>query len=71
MMARELRFLSGLSHPDFTKLAGFVESPSPCAASLDFPWMKDENVREFLLAGPWKIPEQISIVSAEARFFVR
>lgn len=55
--------MKSLSHPNIIKLVGFVEDMGKGAAWMILPWEGNGNVREFLQAGEWDIPERMSLVS--------
>lgn len=55
--------LAALSHENIVKLIGFVEDLKHQKAWLVLSWEPNGNVRKFLAAGNWEIPERISLVS--------
>lgn len=63
-IVNEVSILAALSHPNIARLIGFVEHAQKGDAWIISPWEENGNVREFLQAGEWDIPERISLVSS-------
>ncbi|KAG9016322.1 hypothetical protein FRB90_003286 [Tulasnella sp. 427] len=63
LFVNELRILNELDHENIVKIVGFVEDVSKRTAWLVFPWEENGNLREFLSAGEWDIPERVSLIS--------
>ncbi|KAG8978384.1 hypothetical protein FRC05_010629 [Tulasnella sp. 425] len=60
-LAREVKTLAKLSHPNVVRLLGFAESIKENIACLIFPWAHNGNIHVFLKSGHWEIPERIAL----------
>ncbi|KIO16363.1 hypothetical protein M407DRAFT_86092, partial [Tulasnella calospora MUT 4182] len=59
---RESKVVLELSHPNIVKLEGFVADLSKNVVWLVFPWEENGNLKDFLAAGDWEVPERISLI---------
>ncbi|KIO18887.1 hypothetical protein M407DRAFT_31444 [Tulasnella calospora MUT 4182] len=58
----EVDVMALLSHQNIATLIGFVEDLEEGKAWIILSWEPNGNVREFLAAGEWEIPERISLI---------
>ncbi|KAG9017052.1 hypothetical protein FRB90_001990 [Tulasnella sp. 427] len=63
LFVNELRILSKLEHSNIVKIIGFVEDSTTATTWLIFPWEENGNLRAFLQAAAWDIPERIQEVA--------
>ncbi|KAG8894417.1 hypothetical protein FRC01_012986, partial [Tulasnella sp. 417] len=59
--ANELNLLSELDHKNVVKLVGFVENAEAEVAWILIRWENNGNLREFIHAQDWVIPERLSL----------
>ncbi|KIO16123.1 hypothetical protein M407DRAFT_34242, partial [Tulasnella calospora MUT 4182] len=61
--AREVGLLNDLSHENVVRILGFVEDVDRGVAWMVFRWENNGNLREFVRAESWELPERISLIS--------
>ncbi|KAG9040640.1 hypothetical protein FS837_000372 [Tulasnella sp. UAMH 9824] len=61
--AHEVGLLNDLDHENVVKIIGFVEEVDNGVAWMVFSWEKNGNLREFVQAETWELPERVSLLN--------